>query len=93
MPSIAGWLNQAPQETDALPPEQRAAEILAFGLRLVNGWKWREYESITGYDAREFRGAQLEECRLQGLVTMTDDGVAPTRQGLLFNDNLLERLI
>ena len=92
-PSIARWLNHARQELDALPPEQRAAEILAFGLRLVNGWQWREYESITGYDAREFRGAQLEECRRHGLVTLTDEGVAPTRQGLLFNDNLLERLI
>ena len=93
VPSIARWLNHVPQDVDVLPPEQRAVEILAFGLRLVKGWQWEEYKRITGHEARELRGEQLEECQRQGLVFMTDEGIAPTKQGLLFNDNLLSAIL
>ena len=91
--SLAKWLDHAPQETDVLPPEDRAVEILAFGLRLVKGWNWTEFERITGYDARKLRGAELEKMQRQGLVAIDGNGVAPTRQGLLFNDDLLSAVL
>ena len=91
--NLDGWLKHAAQEVDVLPVKDRAVEILSFGLRLVKGWQWGEYQQITGYDARELRGEQLEECQRQGLVTMTNDGVVPTKQGLLFNDNLLSVIL
>ncbi len=86
------WLNNAPPEIDRLDKEGRAAEILAFGMRVVKGWTWQEYRNATGFDAIELRGKQLCELEKDGLVTLSDTGTAPTEKGLLFNDCILEKL-
>ena len=92
-PSLSRWLQKEPPETDSLPEERRACEILAFGMRTVSGWNWNDFKSRTGFDAEQLRGAQLAKlCRL-GLLEQTCDGTRPTRQGLLFNDDVVMELL
>ena len=92
-PSIGQWLDHQPPEKDALPPEERAAEILALGFRTIAGWRWDEFTQITGYDALALRGTALRKLVNLGLVNLFDSGAAPTQKGLLFNDDLAMELI
>lgn len=92
-PSLQQWLDGAPPEIDSLPPEDRAAEILAFGMRVVSGWERHLFRERTGFDARTIRGPQLCELARLGLLTLTPDAAIPTPKGLLFNDEIAMRLI
>ena len=92
-PSIRQWLARTPPEKDILPPEERAAEILALGFRTLAGWRWEEFASLTGYEPLAIRGKQLRKLHAQGLIAMDEKGAAPTAQGLLFNDNLAMELL
>ena len=91
--SLDHWLAHQPPEKDLLPPEERAAEILALGFRTLAGWKWSEFTATTGFDALALRGNALKKLETMGLVHLTSHGAAPTPQGLLFNDNLAMELI
>ena len=92
-PSIDQWLTHQPPEKDYLPPEERAAEILALGFRTIAGWRWDEFTQTTGFDALALRGTALRKLEKLGLVKLLDSGAAPTQKGLLFNDDLAMELI
>lgn len=92
-PSLQQWLANTPPEMDIIPQKERAAEILAFGMRLVNGWNWTDFQARTGFDPIELRGPQLYKLNQLGLIEMTEDGAKPTRQGLLFNDDVAMELL
>ncbi len=91
--SLEQWLADAPAEHDPLPPAERAAEILATGLRLVDGWERQDFQRRTGFDAWELRGKQMLHLQKQGLLHLTEEHVSPTPQGLLFNDNIALELL
>jgi len=91
--SIHDWLLSQPPELDSLPPDRRAAEILAFGMRLVDGWSWREFTDNTGFDPIALRGPQLEKLQKRGLLELAPTGARPTRTGLLFNDDIAMELL
>ena len=91
--SLNAWLHAEPPERDELPPPQRACEILAFGMRTLQGWNFDDFTARTGFDALDLRGNQLRQLRQRGLITLSDTAAAPTRDGLLFNDDLLIELI
>ncbi len=93
VPSLASWLAGTVPEYDRIPPESRAAEILAFGMRTVNGWQWDEFASRTGFDAMELRGAQLRKLEKIGLLELNGNGAKPTYRGLLFNDDIAMDLL
>ena len=92
-PSIAQWLDHKPPEKDFLPPEERAAEILALGFRTLAGWTWDNFTKTTGFDALALRGTALQKLEKLGLVSMNNHGASPTQKGLLFNDDLAMELI
>ncbi len=87
------WLQGASSEMDVIPSVKRAAEILAFGMRTVGGWKWRQFTDRVGIDGRTLRGEALDRLARQGLVEIDEDGVRPTARGLLFNDNIMMELL
>ena len=91
--SLAAWLDKQPPETDVLPPEERACEILAFGLRMTAGWQWKTFRERTRMDPLELRGDRLQELVDRGLLEWTPGGIRPTRRGLLFNDDVAMALL
>ena len=91
--SLEGWLDQAPPEEDHLPPEQRAAEILAFGLRTVEGWRIREFSRTTGRDPFTLRPEAVRNLIDEGMLIRTETRLYPTRKGLLFADYVAQTLL
>ena len=91
--SLSGWIDGVPPEMDIIPRENRAAEILAFGMRTVGGWRWDEFRARTGYDALELRGAQLRKLETMELLELNENGAKPTSKGLLFNDDIAMELL
>ena len=87
------WLRGEPPEEDHLPPRQRAAELLGFGLRTVEGWTARAFCDRAGADYLDLAGETLEELGAEGLLTVTEDSVRPTMRGLLFADMIARRLL
>ncbi|OPZ31055.1 MAG: Oxygen-independent coproporphyrinogen-III oxidase 1 [Lentisphaerae bacterium ADurb.BinA184] len=88
------WLRRAPPAVDVLPADERAAEVLAFGLRTVAGWEPAAFRRRTGYDAWSLRGDALADLARDGLLTARRGGrLAPTARGLLFHDWILRRLL
>jgi oxygen-independent coproporphyrinogen-3 oxidase len=92
-PDLARWLGGEPPEEDRLPPPQRAAEVLGFGLRTVEGWTAREFRERTGRGYLNLAGDTLTELAGEGLLALADDAVRPTTRGLLFADMIARRLL
>lgn len=92
-PHFQQWLDGRPADIDHIDAEARAAEILAFGMRCVDGWRWDDFRQRCQRDPMELRGDALRHLEKLGLVILSDDGARPTRQGLLFNDDLLSELL
>lgn len=90
---LDAWLNGAAAQTDILPPDQRAAEILAFGLRTTTGWPLNEYRKTTGFDPYELCADELRALCAQELLECTNTTIRPTRKGLLFADTVCETLL
>jgi oxygen-independent coproporphyrinogen-3 oxidase len=90
---LSRWLQGEPPAEDRLPAPQRAAELLAFGLRTIEGWTAREFRARTGADYLRLAGDALGELAGQGLLILTDDAVRPTTRGLLFADMIARRLL
>jgi len=91
---LEAWLSGAAPEEDRLPPESRAAEILALGFRTTKGWTREEFRSRTGFDYVELRGELLAELAREGLLEIDgSDAIRPTARGLLFADHVARRLV
>jgi len=90
---LDAWLAGETPVVDPLPPRQRASEILAFGLRTVAGWRLEAFRDITGVDAHDLRGPQLQSLAEDGLLVFTQTHIAPTEKGLLFADTLATELL
>lgn len=91
--NLHDWLAGAVGSDDILPPEARAAEILAFGMRTLAGWDYQQFHALTGYTPRELRGAAIDKLCKLGLLIDNGRNLHPTRKGLLFNDNILAELL
>lgn len=91
--NLHDWLAGAAGTEDILPPDSRAAEILAFGMRTTAGWDCQQFRALTGYDPQQLRGEAIDQLCRQGLLADTVHDIHPTRKGLLFNDNILAELI
>jgi oxygen-independent coproporphyrinogen III oxidase len=79
--------NQNPVESrDFLTPLARAGEIAAFGLRMTNGWRFDEFQSITGFDLRQFWQAEIDQLVARAWARRDPDGIRLTPRGLRFAD-------
>ena len=91
--NLLKWQEGTAAEMDILPSDKRDAEILAFGMRTVDGWTWRQFAECVGVDAKVLRGKELARLEQLGLVTIDDNGFRPTARGLLFNDDVVMELL
>jgi len=71
---------------EQLPSASRAGETAAFGLRMVAGWGFEEFQSVTGADLRGQWGGEMDELCERGWGKKTTDRFRLTRNGLRFAD-------
>jgi len=78
---------QRPIESkEALPPERRAGEIAAFGLRMNAGWPLQSFENVTGFDLRKKWEPEIENLIQRGWAALEPDRFRLTPKGLRFAD-------
>jgi oxygen-independent coproporphyrinogen-3 oxidase len=85
-PSLQSWLDGTHAEPDVISPRARAAEILAFGLRLVDGWDPKRFRQATGMALAEVNPEAIDELVALGLLERCPKVLRPTPAGLLLHD-------
>jgi coproporphyrinogen III oxidase-like Fe-S oxidoreductase len=75
---------------EELSPLARAGETAAFGLRMVAGWGFEEFQRVTGQDMRGEWAAEMAELCDRGWGRMTAERFRLTREGLRFADAAAE---
>jgi len=68
----------------------RAGETAAFGLRMVAGWGFDEFQRVTGHDLRQEWAKEMAELADRGWAHIASDRFRLTRQGLRFADAAAE---
>jgi oxygen-independent coproporphyrinogen-3 oxidase len=78
---------QRPIESrEELPPERRAGEIAAFGLRMNSGWPFERFQRVTGLDLKANWRNEIEELIERGWGALEPDRFRLTQKGLRFAD-------
>ena len=77
---------RAIESREELPPLARAAEILAFGMRMNCGWGFEEFQEAVGYNLQLHWGADIQELAERGWLERTEDRIRLTRLGMRFAD-------
>jgi len=80
-------------EIDEAPPEERARERLAFGLRMLDGMDESWFVEKTGKTVDEVAGGALDELITLGLLYRRDGRVRLTRRGVLLADSVMGRIL
>ena len=81
------------ESREQLSPLARAGETAAFGLRMTAGWRFDQFQAVTGYDLRQQWAADMRDAVSQGLADLDDSGFRLTRRGLRFADTVAEGFI
>lgn len=76
----------AVDSSEALSPLARAGETAAFGLRMVAGWPFAQFQQVTGYDLRQRWAGEMDQLASQGWGELERDRFRLTTQGLRFAD-------
>jgi len=76
----------ATESREELSPLARAGETAAFGLRMVAGWPFEQFQQVTGYELRREWAADMAKLIEQGWGRLTADRFQLTPQGLRFAD-------
>jgi oxygen-independent coproporphyrinogen-3 oxidase len=84
---------RAIESSEELPPLRRAGETAAFGLRLVAGWPFEEFQRTTSFDLRREWSADMNRLADRGWAEILPDGFHLTRQGLRFADAAAEMFL
>jgi oxygen-independent coproporphyrinogen-3 oxidase len=90
---LTAWLEGGRATRDVLPPDERAAEVLGFGLRTVRGWTAEEFRQRTRRDYMALRGRALARLADGGLLKLGDGCVRPTERGLVLADYVARTLL
>lgn len=90
---LAAWMAGRAPEPDELPARSRAAELLAFGLRTVDGWDLSRFRALTGFQPEDLCGEAIGELVAAGLLEVVGGRLRATPAGLLVHDAIAERLI
>jgi oxygen-independent coproporphyrinogen-3 oxidase len=81
---------RAIESQEELPPLRRAGETAAFGLRMVAGWPFEEFERTTNFDLRREWPAEMSQLAERGWGEILPDSFQLTRRGLRFADAAAE---
>ncbi len=84
---------RAIESSEELSPEARAGETAAFGLRMPMGWRFDEFQGITGYDLREGWADEMRKLVTSGWAEMDEESFRLTPQGLRFADSAAEEFL
>jgi oxygen-independent coproporphyrinogen-3 oxidase len=82
--------NRAVESREELPPLKRAGEMAAFGLRMVAGWPFKDFQQTTGFDLSQEWSADMNQMVQRGWGKISTDRFQLTRQGLRFADTAAE---
>jgi oxygen-independent coproporphyrinogen III oxidase len=77
---------RAIESREELPPLARAGETAAFGLRMVAGWPFDQFQRITGHDLRQEWAKDMAELSDRGWGRLSSDRFQLTPLGLRFAD-------
>ena len=75
------------ESREELAPLARAGETAAFGLRMVAGWPFEQFQQVTGYDLRREWAEDMSQLVGQGRGRILTDRFQLTREGLRFADS------
>ncbi len=82
--------NRAIESREELPPLRRAGETAAFGLRMVAGWPFAEFQRTTDFDLRQEWSADMNQLVNRGWAEISQNNFHLTHQGLRFADAAAE---
>ena len=75
------------ESREELAPLARAGETAAFGLRMLAGWPFEQFQQVTGYDLRREWAEDMSQLVGQGRGRILTDRFQLTREGLRFADS------
>lgn len=78
---------------EQLSPRARAGETAAFGLRMIAGWPFAEFERVTGFDLRSGWAAEMDALVARGWGIRDAHGFRLTESGLRFADAAAEMFL
>jgi oxygen-independent coproporphyrinogen III oxidase len=81
---------RAIESSETLSPLARAGETAAFGLRMLVGWEYDEFQRVTGFDLVEEWSEEIGELISKGWGIKTDAGFRLSQEGLRFADAAAE---
>jgi len=84
---------RAIESSEELSPEARAGETAAFGLRMPIGWRFDEFQQITGFDLREGWMEEMKRLVNCGWAEMDSDSFRLNARGLRFADAAAEEFL
>jgi oxygen-independent coproporphyrinogen-3 oxidase len=84
---------RAIESSETLPPLKRAGETAAFGLRMVAGWPFKEFQNVTDFDLRKNWDTEIKELSTRGWGNISNDDFRLTPQGLRFADAAAEMFL
>lgn len=84
---------RAIESREELPPLARAGETAAFGLRLVAGWPFEEFQRTTGQDLRHEWSADMDTLVQRGWASRSPERFQLTHHGLRFADAAAEMFL
>jgi len=91
--SLQKWLQNTPPTIDKITAKQRAAEILAFGLRTTAGWNQKQFKKITNYNYNDLCPEAINYQIKIGMLTQTNNNLSLTPKGLLYADTVAAELL
>jgi oxygen-independent coproporphyrinogen-3 oxidase len=74
------------ESREELPPERRAGEIAAFGLRMNSGWPLERFRRVTGLDLQANWQPEIDGLIERGWAVLEPDRLRLTPKGLRFAD-------
>jgi oxygen-independent coproporphyrinogen III oxidase len=84
---------RAIESREELSPEARAGETAAFGLRMNAGWRFDEFETITGFDLRTNWAEEMQRLVEMDCAELNTEGFRLNARGLRFADRAAEEFL
>ncbi len=84
---------RAIESREELPPLARAGETAAFGLRMVAGWPFEEFQRTTGHDLRREWADEMNQLAQRGWGRLDPERFHLTSEGLRFADAAAEMFL
>lgn len=84
---------RAIESREELGPVSRAGETAAFGLRMVAGWPFEDFQRVTGQDLREEWAGEMKQLAERGWGKIAPERFQLTAEGLRFADAAAEMFL